>query len=388
MALSNRLQKLPPHFFTLLLNKIEKAMAEGRDVINLGRGNPDQPTPPHIIKALQEAVEDPATHGYSPFRGTLELRQAVAEFYQREYGVTVDPETEVAVLGGTKIGVVELPLAIMNEGELLLLPDPGYPDYLSGISLADIRFETMPLLKENGFFPDYDALPEDQKKDAKLMYLNYPSNPTGVTATPEFYEKTVSFAKEHNISVLQDFAYGGIGFEGKKPISFLQTEGAKDVGIEMLSLSKMYNMAGWRVGFAVGNSEMIEALNILQDHLFTSIFPAVQRAAIEALTGPQQCVEELIALYEKRLTVLLTECERIGWNVTAPTGSFFAWLSVPEGFTSETFADLLLDKADVAVSAGNGFGTYGEGYIRVGLLESEERLQEAVRRIEKLGLFK
>ena len=388
MTLSNRLQKLPPHFFTQLLNKIEKAMDEGRDVINLGRGNPDQPTPSHIIKALQEAVEDPTTHGYSPFRGTLALKQAVAEYYLREYGVSVDPETEVAVLGGTKIGVVELPLAIMNEGELLLLPDPGYPDYLSGVSLADIRFETMPLLEKNGFLPDYDALSEEQKKDAKLMYLNYPSNPTGVTATSEFYEKTVAFAKEHNISILQDFAYGGIGFEGKKPISFLQTEGAKEVGIEMLSLSKMYNMAGWRVGFAVGNAEIVEALNVLQDHLFTSIFPAVQRAAIEALTGPQQCVEELIELYEKRLTVLLTECKRIGWNVTAPTGSFFAWLPIPEGFTSETFADVLLDKADVAVSPGNGFGVHGEGYIRVGLLESEDRLREAVQRIEKLGLFK
>lgn len=363
-------------------------MDEGRDVINLGRGNPDQPTPPHIIKALQEAVEDPATHGYSPFRGTPALKQAVAEYYQREYDVVIDPETEVAVLGGTKIGVVELPLAIMNEGDLLLLPDPGYPDYLSGVSLAGIRYDTMPLHKENGFFPDYDKLTNDQKKDAKLMYLNYPSNPTGVTATPAFYEETVAFAKENQIAVLQDFAYGGIGFEGKKPISFLQTEGAKEVGIEMLSLSKMYNMAGWRVGFAVGNAEIVEALNVLQDHLFTSLFPAVQRAAIEALTGPQQCVEELVDMYERRLTVLLSECKRIGWDVTAPTGSFFAWLPVPEGFTSETFADLLLDKADVAVSPGNGFGVHGEGYIRVGLLESEDRMREAMHRIEKLDVFK
>lgn len=388
MALSNRLQNLPPHFFTLLLKKVEKAMDEGRDVINLGRGNPDQPTPPHIIKALQEAVEDPATHGYSPFRGTPALKKAVAEYYKREYDVVIDPETEVAVLGGTKIGVVELPLAIMNEGDLLLLPDPGYPDYLSGVSLAGIRYDTMPLHKENGFLPDYDKLTNDQKKDAKLMYLNYPSNPTGVTATTAFYEETVAFAKENQIAVLQDFAYGGIGFEGKKPISFLQTEGAKEVGIEMLSLSKMYNMAGWRVGFAVGNAEIVEALNVLQDHLFTSLFPAVQRAAIEALTGPQQCVEELVELYERRLTVLLSECKRIGWDVTAPTGSFFAWLPVPEGFTSETFADLLLDKADVAVSPGNGFGVHGEGYIRVGLLESEDRMREAMHRIEKLDVFK
>ncbi|MFS0574760.1 pyridoxal phosphate-dependent aminotransferase [Sporosarcina sp. 179-K 3D1 HS] len=387
MAISNRLQALPPHFFTTLIGKVEAAMAEGRDVINLGRGNPDQPTPPHIVKALQQAVEDPATHGYSPFRGTKELRQAAADYYQREFGVTVDPETEVAVLGGTKIGVVELPLAILNEGELLLLPDPGYPDYLSGVSLADIRYETMPLLEENGFFPDYTALSDRQKQEAKLMYLNYPSNPTGVTATLPFFEETVAFAKEHGIYVLQDFAYGAIGFDGKKPISFLQAEGAKDVGIEMLSLSKMYNMAGWRVGFAVGNAEIVEAINLLQDHLFTSVFPAVQRAAITALTDSQQCVEDLVALYESRRNVLVAECRRIGWDITPPTGSFFGWLPVPEGFTSEEFADLLLSKANVAVSPGNGFGEHGEGYVRVGLLESEKRIREAIARIEQLGIF-
>lgn len=387
MTLSNRLTNMPPHFFTELLEKVNGAVAEGRDVINLGRGNPDQPTPANIVKALQKAVENPATHGYSPFRGLPELRQAAADYYKREYNVTVDPETEIAVLGGTKIGVVELPLAIMNEGELLLLPDPGYPDYLSSVHLAGVRMETMPLLEKNGFFPDYDALPEQTKRDAKLMYLNYPSNPTGVIATHEFYEQTVAFAKENDIFVLQDAAYAGIVFNGKKPISFLQTEGAKEVGIEMLSLSKMYNMAGWRVGFAVGNAEMVEAINTLQDHLFTSIFPAVQHAAIEALTGSQESVCELNALYESRLHTLLEECKRAGWQVTAPEGSFFAWLKVPERYTSEQFANILLNEADIAVSPGAGFGPHGEGYVRVGLLESEERIKEAFVRIEKLNLF-
>lgn len=387
MELSNRLKKLPPHFFSSLVQKVESAIAEGRDVINLGRGNPDQPTPPHIVKAMQEAVEDPATHGYAPFRGTKELRQAAADFYLREYGVDIDPDTEVAILFGSKAGIVELPLALMNAGELLLLPDPGYPDYLSGVSLADIEYETMPLLEENNFLPNYATLSEEQKKRAKLMYLNYPSNPTSATASVEFFEDTVAFAKQHDIAVMHDFAYGGIGFDNQKPVSFLQAEGAKDVGIETYTMSKTYNMAGWRVAFAVGNAKMIEAINLLQDHLFINQFPAVQRAAAAALNGSQQCVDELIEMYERRRDVFISECQRIGWKVDAPEASFFAWLPVPEGYTSEGFADLLLEKADVAVAAGNGFGEHGEGYVRVGLLESEERLKEVVSRIEKLELF-
>ena len=387
MSLSNRLKNLPPHFFSTLVRNVEAALSEGRDVINLGRGNPDQPTPPHIVKALQEAVEDPATHGYAPFGGTIELKQTVANFYKRQYGVDIDAETEVAILYGTKTGLVELPLAIMNEGELLLLPDPGYPDYLSGVSLANIRYETIPLLAENNFLPDYGAMSDEQKKNAKLMYLNYPNNPTSATATLPFFEETIALAKEHDIAIMHDFAYGGIGFEGKKPISFLQAEGAKDVGIEMYTLSKTYNMAGWRVGFAIGNAGIIKAINVLQDHLFINQFPAVQRAAAAALSGDQDCVDELISLYEGRRNVFISECRRIGWDVIAPAASFFAWLPVPEGYTSTSFTQLLLDEADVAVAPGNGFGEYGEGYIRVGLLEDEGRLEEAVRRIEKLNLF-
>ena len=387
MEISNRLKNLPPHFFASLVRNVEQALSEGRDVINLGRGNPDQPTPPHIVKALQEAVEDPATHGYSPFRGTPELKQAVAEFYQREYDVQIDPKTEVAVLFGTKPGLVELPLAIMNEGELLLLPDPGYPDYLSSVSLANIKYDLMPLLAENDFLPDYNALSEEQKKQAKLMYLNYPNNPTSASANIPFFEETVALAKDNDIAILHDFAYGGIGFDGVKPVSFLQAEGAKEVGIEMYTLSKTYNMAGWRVGFAVGNAEIIEAISLLQDHLFIDIFPAVQRAAAAALTGRQDCVDKLVSLYESRRNVLIAECRRIGWDVAAPTASFFAWLPVPKGYTSESFTKLLLDKADIAVAPGHAFGEHGEGYIRVGLLVDEDRIVEAIARIEKLSLF-
>lgn len=387
MKLSRKMRTLPEQFFAALVQKVEKAKAEGRDIINLGQGNPDQPTPPHIVKALQKSAEDPINHKYSPFRGLKELKTVAADFYKREYNVDIDAETEVAILFGTKIGLVELPLALLDPGDLMLLPDPGYPDYLSGVKLADVQFETMPLIEKSKYLPDYAALSEQAKERAKLLYINYPNNPTGAVADLTFFEKTVAFAKEHNVAVSHDFAYGAIGFDGKKPISFLQAEGAKDVGVEMYTLSKTYNMAGWRVGFAVGNADIIEAINLIQDHLFVSLFPAVQHAAAAALSGSQECVAELVALYEQRRNALTEECHRIGWDVTAPQGSFFAWLPLANGYTSEGFADLLLEKADVAVAPGNGFGEFGEGYVRVGLLVEEERLREAVRRIEKLNLF-
>lgn len=387
MNFSKKLQQLPPQFFAALASKVSEAIAEGRDIINLGQGNPDQPTPSHIIEALQRSAMDSQTHKYSPFRGVPELKQAAVDFYKREYNVDIDPNTEVAILGGTKIGLVELPLAILDPGDTMLLPDPGYPDYLSGVALADVTFETMPLEAKNGFLPDYEALSNDVTSRAKLMYINYPNNPTGGTADKHFFDKTVAFAREHSIAVAHDFAYGAIGFDGKKPPSFLQSEGAKEIGIELYTLSKSYNMAGWRVGFAVGNAKMIEAINIIQDHLFCSLFPAIQHAAAEALNAEQHCVENLRATYERRRNVLIEEAHRIGWDVQAPTGSFFAWLPVPAGYTSQQFTDLLLEKADVAVASGNGFGEYGEGYVRVGLLVSEERMKEAIARIAKLKLF-
>ncbi|MBE3102762.1 MAG: pyridoxal phosphate-dependent aminotransferase [Bacilli bacterium] len=387
MKLSKKLQQLPSQFFVSLAQTVGDAVAQGRDVINLGQGNPDQPTPSHIVKALQEAVENPTTHKYSPFRGISELKQAAADFYKREYNVSIDPLTEVAILFGTKIGLVELPMAVLNPGDWMLLPDPGYPDYLSGVVMADVNYETLPLVAENNFLPDYSMLSEESKERAKLMYLNYPNNPTGATADLSFFNQTVAFAQENSIAVCHDFAYGAIAFDGVKPVSFLQAEGAKKIGIEMYTLSKTYNMAGWRIGFAVGNAQIIEALNLIQDHLFVSLFPAVQRAAVTALNENQECVTSLATRYENRRNVLINACKRIGWQVQAPKGSFFAWLPVPKGYTSQNFADKLLNEADVAVAPGNGFGEFGEGYIRVALLVDEHRLEEAVERIGKLAIF-
>lgn len=384
---SELLKRLPKQFFASLVNKVAKVMAEGHDVINLGQGNPDQPTPTHIVKALQDAAEDPRNHKYSPFRGHSFLKKAVAAFYEREYGVKVNPEQEVAILFGGKAGLVEIPQCLLNPGDTVLVPDPGYPDYWSGVELARAKMEIMPLRAEHHFLPNYEELPEEVKQEAKLMFLNYPNNPTGATATSAFFEETVEMAKKHDICVVHDFAYGAIGFNGQKPISFLQTDGAKDIGIEIYTFSKTYNMAGWRVGFAVGNESVIEAINLLQDHLYVSIFGAVQAAAATALLERQDCVDELVGLYEARRDVLIDGLQRVGWDVQAPAGSFFAWLPVPDGYSSEQFADFLLEEAKVVVAPGIGFGEYGEGYVRVGLLTDEDRLREAVARIEQLNLF-
>ena len=385
---SDLLKSLPKQFFAGLVKKVGEYIAEGHDVINLGQGNPDQPTPGHIVAKLQEAAANPLNHKYTPFQGHRYLKQAVADYYLSEYGVTIDPDKEVAILFGGKAGLVEIPQCLLNPGDIVLVPDPGYPDYLSGVALAKAEMVTMPLRAQYNFLPDYRELSAEILSEAKLMFLNYPNNPTGAIATAEFFEETIKLASENDICVVHDFAYGAIGFDGEKPLSFLQVEGAKEVGIEIYTLSKTYNMAGWRVGFAVGNDSVISAIELLQDHLYVSLFGAVQEAAAEALTGPQECVKELNRLYERRRNVLIDGLHSLGWNVTAPKGSFFAWLKVPDGLSSEEFANILLDQVHIMVAPGIGFGEFGEGYVRVGLLSTEERLTEAVRRIGGLEIFK
>ncbi|MYL59956.1 aminotransferase class I/II-fold pyridoxal phosphate-dependent enzyme, partial [Virgibacillus halodenitrificans] len=262
-----------------------------------------------------------------------------------------------------------------------------YPDYMSGIALSNAIPAYMPLLEKNDFLPDYGELDEKTLEDAKLLFLNYPNNPTAATANKKLFDETIALANKYSICVVHDFAYGAIGFDGEKPQSFLQSDGAKDVGVEMYTLSKTYNMAGWRVGFAVGNPSVIKSLNLIQDHLYVSLFGAVQQAAEKALLGDQSAVEKLVNTYEKRRNVFVEKLQEIGWNVPTSKGTFFTWLPVPDGYTSETFSDLLLNEAHVVVAPGNGFGKNGEGYVRVGLLASEERLIEAAERIGKMEIF-
>ncbi|MEX3616106.1 pyridoxal phosphate-dependent aminotransferase [Paenibacillus glucanolyticus] len=381
------MSQLPTQFFATLVSKVNRQVALGHDVINLGQGNPDQPTPPHIVSSLKEASDNPQFHKYSPFTGFSFLKEAIAHRYKEDYNVDLDPETEVAILFGGKTGLVQLPQILLNPGDVCLVPDPGYPDYWSGVALARAQMTFMPLTEDHQFLPDYDAITPADREKAKLMFLNYPNNPTSAVAPLSFYEDTVAFAAEHGIAVASDFAYGAIGFDGKRPVSFLQAEGAKEVGVEFYTLSKTYNMAGWRVGFALGNKKIISLINQMQDHIYVSLFGGIQAAAATALTSSQNCVEQLVARYESRRDAFYGALAEIGWAAQKPPGSFFSWLPVPKGYTSVAFADLLLEEAKVAVAPGVGFGDHGEGYVRVGLLSSEDRMREAAYRIGKLNLF-
>ncbi|MGV2962791.1 aminotransferase class I/II-fold pyridoxal phosphate-dependent enzyme [Paenibacillus sp. AGC30] len=385
---SDVMAQLPTQFFATLVQNVNREIANGHDVINLGQGNPDTPTPAHIVKTLQESAENPLYHKYSPFRGYSFLKEAVAKRYKEDYNVDLDPETEVAILFGGKTGLVQLPQVLLNPGDTVLVPDPGYPDYWSGVALAKANMSFMPLLESNAFLPDYEAVTAEDREKAKLMFLNYPNNPTSATAPLSFYEDTVEYAIQNQIVVASDFAYGAIGFDGHRPVSFLQAPGAKEVGIEFYTLSKTYNMAGWRVGFALGNAEIVSKINLLQDHIYVSLFGGIQAAATEALTGSQECVASLVSRYESRRNAFYDALSSIGWQASKPAGSFFSWLPVPAGYTSASFADLLLREAKVAVAPGIGFGSHGEGYVRAGLLSDENRLREAVERIGKLNLFK
>ena len=385
---SDVLENLPKQFFAKLVQKVEAVKRSHDDVINLGQGNPDQPTPAHIVKSLQKAAEKPKYHKYPPFRGYSFLKEAVCTYYKREYDVDLNPKTEVAVLFGAKTGLVEVSQCLLNKGDIAIVPDPGYPDYWSGVAMSGGEMEFMPLTAENDFLPDFSKLKDQTLDQAKLMFLNYPNNPTGAIATKELFEQAIAIGEDHDICIVHDFAYGTIGFDGKKPLSFLQIPGAKNVGVEMMTLSKTYNMAGWRIGFAVGNPSVIEALNLVQDHYYCSVFGGIQEAAATALLDSQSCVDELLVRYEIRRNTFIKAIQNIDWEVEAPKGSFFAWLPVPDGYTSEQFADLLLEKARVFVAPGNGFGPCGEGYVRVGLLTDEENLIEAAKRIGELNLFR
>ncbi|WP_368505588.1 pyridoxal phosphate-dependent aminotransferase [Alkalihalophilus sp. As8PL] len=384
---SEAMKRLPSQFFAKLVKKVNEISSKHDDVINLGQGNPDQPTPTHIVDKLKEAAENPVHHKYAPFAGHSFLKEAVADYYYREYGVEIDPKTEVAVLGGAKTGLIELSQCLLNPEDLALVPDPGYPDYWSGVELSGASMHMMPLLEELGFHPDFSKLSEDTLKKAKLMFLNYPNNPTGAVATPTLFQDAIEIGQRHNICIVHDFAYGAIGFDGVKPLSFLQLKGAKDVGVEVMTLSKSYNMAGWRVGFVVGNKSVVRAIEQLQDHLFCSIFGGIQEAAAHALLSDQQCVTDLVATYESRRKALVDAAHKAGWEVEAPRGSFFAWFPVPKNYTSEEFADILLNEARVVVAPGIGFGEYGEGFVRIGLLADEATLTEAMERIGALHLF-
>jgi alanine-synthesizing transaminase len=382
-----RIKRLPPYVFNIVNDLKAKARARGEDIIDFGMGNPDQPAPPHVIEKLIEAAQRPDTHRYSVSRGIPRLRKAICDWYQRQFDVTLDPETETIVTIGSKEGLAHLALATVGPGDAILVPNPAYPIHPYGfvISGADIRH--VPLIPGGDFFAELEKSVKDSWPKPKMLVLNFPGNPTTQCVDLEFFEKVVAFAKEHQIWVVHDLAYGEITFDGYKAPSILQVPGAIDVAVEFYTLSKTYNMPGWRVGFMSGNSTLVAALSRMKSYLDYGMFTPIQVAAIAALDGPQECVAEIVETYRKRRDVLCDGLNSIGWKVEKPKATMFVWAQIPERYRemgSLEFTKKLLQEAKVAVSPGVGFGEYGDDHVRFGLIENEHRTRQAIRGIRDM----
>ena len=382
MQEAKRLKSLPPYLFARIEKKIQEKKAAGVDVISLGIGDPDRPTPGHIIDKLVEQAHNPENHSYPSSVGMMEYREAVAQWYKNRFDVDLDPASEIVTLIGSKEGIGHISFCYVDPGDVNLVPDPGYPVYGIGTLLAGGEPYNMPLKEENGFLPDLDAIPEDVADKAKILFINYPNNPTGALADMNFFNKVVAFAKKHDLIVCHDGAYSEIAFDGYEPPSFLQAEGAKEVGIEFNSLSKPYNMTGWRIGWAAGRQDVIEALGRIKSNLDSGAFQAIQYAAIEGLIGPQDSVKEMQAVYKERRDTVVNGLNAMGWNMEAPKATFYVWAPVPKGFNSSEFAELVLEKAGVIITPGIGYGENGEGYFRIALTVENKRIGEALERMK------
>ncbi|MBN2031691.1 MAG: LL-diaminopimelate aminotransferase [Deltaproteobacteria bacterium] len=382
---AERLKRLPPYLFKEIDRKKAEVKAGGVDIIDLGIGDPDLPTPSHIIKALQEAALVPSNHRYPSYSGMLEFRAAVSEWYKSRFNVDLDPEKEVLALIGSKEGIAHVPLAFINPGDISLVPSPGYPVYNTATIFAGGESFFLPLTEEGKFLPDLEGIPAQVAQRAKLLFLNYPNNPTAAVADEEFFDKVVAFAQRHGILVCHDAAYSEIAYDGFRPPSFLQAKGSREVGIEFHSLSKTYNMTGWRIGFVVGNREAVEGLGTIKSNVDSGVFQAVQLAGIKALKGDQSCVERMIGVYTQRRNLMAEGLRKAGFKLAVPKASFYLWVKVPEGSTSAQLATRFLEKG-VVVTPGNGFGEPGEGYFRVALTQEIERMAEALDRIRTVQL--
>jgi LL-diaminopimelate aminotransferase len=380
---AERLERLPPYLFVEIDRAKRELLADGVDLIDLGIGDPDLPTFPEIVEAMQRACADPTTHRYPSQRGGLPLRAAFAGFLERRHGVTLDPEREVLTLIGTKEGLGHLPLAVLDPHRIALVPDPGYPVYQAASWLAGGDVVHVPLKPELGFRPDLDCLPRKTLDEAGMLFLNYPNNPTGASPSPDLFQLAVNMAHEHGFLVVNDAAYAEIVLDGPR-VSMLQAGGAKDVGVEFHSLSKTFNMTGWRVGFVVGRRDVLDALASLKSNLDSGVFTAIQRAAEAALALPDERIEEQVAVYRRRRDALVDGLWESGWKVPRPRATFYVWAKVPGEESSQEFARRLLCEAHVVVAPGVGFGPSGEGYVRMALTAPEERLAQAVDRIRRI----
>ncbi|MBF0529941.1 MAG: LL-diaminopimelate aminotransferase [Deltaproteobacteria bacterium] len=381
---ADRLKKLPPYLFKEIDRMRDEVKSKGVDIIDLGVGDPDQPTPANIIDRCNQAAQDPANHRYPSYSGMNDFRIAVAGWYKKQYGIDLNPNREVVTLIGSKEGLAHLPLAFINPGDVTLVPEPAYPVYKIGTMFAGGESYFMPLLEKNRFLPDLKAIPADIADKAKIMYINYPNNPTGATADQDFYGQVVEFARKHQIMVVSDAAYSEMTYDGYRAPSFMETPGAMEVGIEIHSLSKTYNMTGWRIGWAAGRAEIIDGIGKIKNNVDSGAFQAVQWAGIEALEGDQACVDRMKSIYTGRRDVLVAGLKEVGLTVFPPKATFYLWVKPPSGQTSSQFTAKLLLEAGIVVTPGNGFGPSGEGYIRFALTQEEDRLREAIVRIKKL----
>lgn len=383
---ADRLKGLPPYVFARLDELKARAREQGLDLIDLGMGNPDGPTPEPVVESAIRALKNPANHGYPPFEGTASFRRTITKWYYRRYGVELDPNSEALPLLGSKEGLTHLALAYLNPGDLVLVPSPAYPPHFRGPLIAGAKVHTIILKPENNWVIDLGDIPDDIASQAKILYFNYPSNPTGATAPREFFKDVVAFAHKHQILLVHDLCYAELAFDGYQPTSLLEIEGGKDIGVEFHTMSKTYNMAGWRVGFVVGNSRVIQGLRTLKTNLDYGIFAALQTAAETALELPDSYLLEVQQRYRDRRDFLVAGLAELGWNIPKPLAAMYLWVPCPPGMNSTDFALSVLEKTGVVMTPGNAFGPGGEGYVRVSLIAERDRLGEALKRLKQANI--
>lgn len=381
MKPSAKLSQVPPYLFAEIDKKIDAARAKGVDIINLGIGDPDRPTPQHIVEEMHKGIDDFSTHNYPPYQGTVDFRKACASWMKKRFKVNLDPASEVVALIGSKEGLAHMIFAMVDPGDYVIVPDPAYPVYRSFTILSGGKPYSLPMTPANNFMPDFNQVPEQIAQKAKMLFLNYPNNPTGAIANLDYFKKVLEFAKKYDILICHDMAYCEMTFDGYIAPSFLQIEGAKDYCIEFYSHSKTYNMTGWRVGWAAGGSKAVEALSLIKNNCDSGVFKAIQKAAIKALETPDEVIEQINTVYKERRDLLVKGLNELGWKIKPNKATFYLWLPVPEGMKSVEFATLMLEKAGIVVPAGNGYGEKGEGFFRIALTVPTDRLKEALNRM-------
>lgn len=387
---ADRIKQLPRYLFAEIDKKIREALDKGVDVIRLGIGDPDSPTPDYIIERMAREIRDAKNHRYPPDEGLDDFKEAVAEYYHQRHGVNLEASREVLPLIGSKEGIANIHFAFVNPGDLNLVPDPGYPVYGIGTLFAGGEAYRMPLLEENNYYPVLEDIPEDVAQKAKLLFINYPNNPTGAVATKEFFERVIHFARKNNILVCHDAAYSELAYDDFRPLSLMEIDGAREVGIEFNSLSKTFNMTGWRIGYAVGNAQALEVLSRFKTNIDSGLFKAIQYTGVEALCNlaRDDFIRNLQKMYQERRDVVMEGLTEMGWSISPPKGSFYVWAPVPAGFTSQDFVGKILEETGVVITPGRGFGEHGEGYFRIALTVDAERMREAMIRMSKVTGYK